>query len=263
MRRTSRILLTLLAGLGFGCQVSPSNEDPTPAPPIRILAYNIKHGRGMDGKVDLARIASVIRAQMPDVVTLQEIDKGCSRSGGVDEAVRLGELCAMHSAFGKFMDYGGGEYGMAILSRYPISEVENHMLPPGREPRSALSARVDPPTGPPFRLVGIHLYFTEEERLAQARTLVELFAEDPLPVILAGDFNSRPGSKVMELLERSWKNPDKGEDRFTFPSDRPDREIDFVLYQPADRFRVREVNVIDEPVASDHRPLLLVLEAAE
>ena len=110
--------------------------------------------------------------------------------------------------------------------------------------------------------MGIHFYRTEEERLAQARRLLdELPPVEEVPVILAGDFNSTPGSAVMELVGETFVVADKQGDCFTFPSHAADREIDFVAWRPRDRFAVVESRVVDEPVASDHRPVLLVLEA--
>ena len=234
---------------------------------VRILAYNIKHGLGMDGNVDLERVAAVIRSVEPDVVTLQEIDSVTARTGLEDQATRLGELTGMQAMFGGFMDYRGGRYGMAVLSRYPVVEWQNHRLPDGAEPRSALAARVEllKPgygKGPQLVVVGVHLYANAAERLAQAGRLVELFADEEAPVILAGDFNSIPESKVMRLLEDTggWQRPAKEGQAFTFPSEIPDREIDFILFRPRSRFSVREHRVVEETVASDHRPVLLELE---
>ena len=116
------------------------------------------------------------------------------------------------------------------------------------------------PNGSEAVVVGIHLYATAEERLAQARTVVEAFADEEAPVILAGDFNSRPGSPVMRLFEEQWANPDKGEDRLTIPSDDPRSEIDFILYRTSGAARVIHIDVVDEPLVSDHRPLFLDLE---
>ncbi len=232
------------------------------APPItlRLLAYNIKHGLGNDGQIDLERTAAVINALQPDLVALQEVDKGVERTGGVDQAQRLGELTGMHAVFGDFMEYQGGHYGMAILSRFPIAESKNHRLPAGAEPRSALAARVQmADAGREVVFVGIHLYRTLEERLCQAKRVVDAMADEATPVILAGDFNSTPDSEVMSLVRGGWTLPDKGEDRLTFSSDDPRREIDFIGYRPAGVFEVVEQRVIDEPVASDHRPVLLVL----
>lgn len=254
------VFLGVLAAGGLGAPRSAAASD---ADTLRVLIYNIRHGRGMDMEVDLPRTADVIRAQRPDVVLLQEVDRGAARSGGVDQARTLSELTGLpHHAFGAFMDYDGGEYGMALLSAHPLLEVHNHRLPPGTEPRTSLAARIDP--GAPWGeivFVGIHFYRTPEERLAQARALVEILADEAAPVILAGDFNSRPDDPVMRLVRREWSFPEKEGSPFTFPSDEPAREIDYILLRPAERFEALEHRVIDEREASDHRPVLLVLGA--
>lgn len=256
----------LLAGLSavVACSSASSHHtDPAaqrqPAT-LRILAYNIKHGLGMDGSIDLERIARVINDLHPDVVTLQEVDSAVERSSRVDQTTVLGQLTGMHSVFGTFFDYQGGRYGMALLSKYPFESYTNHLLPKGVEHRAALAARIRVgDNGPEVVVVGIHLVSTGEERYSQAARLTEIFKDEKAPVILAGDFNSRPDSDVMALLRKAWYIPDKGENHFTFPSDEPDREIDFIIYRPRDRFEIAEHRVIDEPVASDHRPLLLEL----
>jgi endonuclease/exonuclease/phosphatase family metal-dependent hydrolase len=228
--------------------------------PMRVMAYNIKHGRGMDGRVDLERIARVIEAVKPDVVTLQEVDERCGRSGDVDEAAWLGERLGMTAIFGPFMDYDGGRYGMALLSKWPIVAWENHELPPGPEPRTVLAARLRVDRGVEVVVAGVHLYGDGVQRMAQARAMLRIFETESRPVILAGDFNSRPESPVMALLGSTWTNPDKGADRFTFDSVRPDREIDYILLRPGTRFEAPTVDVLVEPVASDHRPLVLDTE---
>ena len=95
-----------------------------------------------------------------------------------------------------------------------------------------------------------------DERLAQAGAM--LAALDPnTPTILAGDFNSRPDSPVMALVAETFHDVDKGSDRLTFDSVDPRVEIDYVLVRPLGRFRGLELDVLDEPLASDHRPLVL------
>ena len=233
---------------------------PADSDTIRILAYNIHHGAGVDDVLDLPRIAGVINAQRPDLVALQEIDQGVNRTDKVLQAQRLGALTGMHAEFGEFMEYGGGRYGMAVLSRHPVEESTNHRLPDGREPRSALTVRARlAGTAQRLLFAGIHLYATEEERLAQARRLIELFGDTELPVILAGDFNSKPGSAVMELLGTHWRPSGKLGPRHTFPAPAPAREIDFVLVPKGGPFEVVDCRVVDEAVASDHRPVLAVL----
>lgn len=276
MRRSAHFILfaailaaavhTILNGSAVGLATAPGTggagvaEQDHPSVTLRLLTYNIKHGLGNDGVIDLERAAAVIESLEPDLVALQEIDRGVERTEGVDQAERLGELTGMYSAFGDFMDYQGGQYGMAILSRFPIVERENHRLPPGAEPRSALAVRVRlGDTGKEVVFVGVHLYRTLAERLCQAAKVFDAVATETVPVIVAGDFNSTPDSEVMSLVRKSWTLPDKGDDRLTFSADDPRREIDFIAYRPEEAFEVIESRVIDEPLVSDHRPVLLVL----
>jgi len=252
--RTLSLAVLLLAAIG--CSGATAGQATT----LRILAYNIHHGAGNDEVLDLERIAALIRSLEPDLVALQEIDNVVERTGGVNQAAELGRLTGMGSVFGPFMDYQGGQYGMALLSDLPFENPTNHLLPEGTEPRSSLAMRVRLPDGGELVFAGIHFYRTAEERMAQARRLLHVLEEEDAPVILAGDFNSTPDSDVMAFIGDSFVIPSKGDDHLTFSSDRPEREIDFIVYRPAGRFRVVESRVIDEPVASDHRPVLLVLE---
>jgi endonuclease/exonuclease/phosphatase family metal-dependent hydrolase len=258
--RGSRIVKTALCAVALLASSCTRGESTAPQT-LRILAYNIHHGAGLDDTLDLKRIAGVINAVTPDVVALQEVDSSVTRTGSVDQATVLSSLTGMQSVFGHFMDYQGGRYGMALLSRLPIVESTNHRLPNGEEPRTAVAARLRlPETDGEVIVIGIHFYRSEEERLAQARRLIEIYEDETVPVILAGDFNSTPGSPVMNLVGRQWSIPDKGEAHFTFPADEPEREIDFIAFRPGDRFSVVESRVIPEMVASDHRPVLLVIE---
>ena len=227
---------------------------------LRVASYNIRHAEGMDGRIDLVRIADVISRLEPDLIALQEVDKGVARTGGVDQMVKLAELTRMHAAFGKFMAYEGGEYGMGILSRWSIKEAINYVLPPGTEPRSALAARVGVRNSGEIVFVGIHLFDTAEERLAQSKALAQLFEAESAPVILAGDFNTEPEEDVLHFLKQNWTVPGKGDDRLSWPSDEPQVEIDYVMYRPGDRFKVLECRLVDEALASDHRPLVVTLK---
>lgn len=256
--RHCAFLLVRVVAVTLMLAVAPTLAADDAAPTLRILSYNIKHGRGMDGEVDLRRAAAVIERVKPDLVALQEIDHTARRSGEVDEAARLGELTGMHHAFGSFFDFDGGQYGMAILSRWPLTDVKNHRLPDGAEPRTSLAAEVRPfADRPPIVFANVHFYRTEAERLAQARAVLTALGPAKGPTIVAGDFNSRPDSAVLRLFGDGWTVPPKDEDHFTFPSDKPSVEIDYIVFRPASAFVVERIDVLDEPVASDHRPLLL------
>ncbi|MGU3470224.1 endonuclease/exonuclease/phosphatase family protein [Paenibacillus sp. D51F] len=91
---------------------------------IRFMTCNIQHGMGMDGAMDIQRTAAVIAGAGPDIVFLQEVDRFVSRSGGVDQMMRLAELTGLsHVQFGRSIDLEGGEYGNGILSRYPLQRL--------------------------------------------------------------------------------------------------------------------------------------------
>jgi endonuclease/exonuclease/phosphatase family metal-dependent hydrolase len=221
---------------------------------LRVLSYNIHHGEGTDKVFDYPRIAKIIRDLSPDIVALQEVDKGTERAAGVDQAALLGKLCRMHHAFGQGLPYQGGQYGQAILSRFPIEEVCVHPLPHqfDHEPRAALEVRVRPDGLGPVTFVGTHLCNQKaENRVQQAQRIDRLFSRhEGGSVILAGDFNSRPGSEPMKVLfDAGWVD-----------AVAPRSVIDYVLVRSCDPWKVKEVTILDEPVASDHDPVLVVLQ---
>ncbi|MFC1629488.1 endonuclease/exonuclease/phosphatase family protein [Gemmatimonadota bacterium] len=233
---------------------------------VRVLSYNIHHGEGVDGVFDLERLARVIREVDPDLVALQEVDRATTRSSGVDQAAELGRLTGLHSVFGKTMDFAGGGYGVAILSQWPILRVEDHMLPASedREPRAALSVTVEfGENGREIVFISTHFDHTRDpvDRKAQALRINELFSDEiGQPMILAGDLNAPPESEPIGILLEDWSDAAVGDPRPTSPSDGQARRIDYVLYRPAGIWRVVDVRVLDEEIASDHRPLLAVLE---
>jgi endonuclease/exonuclease/phosphatase family metal-dependent hydrolase len=255
-----------LRGLLIGVIVATAGlaaQGADPPSQVRVLTYNIRHGQGMDGRVDLSRIADVIRRLEPDVVALQEVDRATTRAGGVDQAAELGRLTGLHSVFGKAMDYAGGGYGQAILSRYPLADVQVHALPTESdcEPRCVLVARIDIGEQRELHLANTHLEHAQAMvRLCQANKLSSLLAPIRGPLILAGDLNDEPGSAVMNVLRRHWVDTAGDRADPTWPSDQPREKLDYVLLRPADPWRIVETRVIEEPMASDHRPVLVVLE---
>jgi len=238
---------------------------------IRVLSYNIHHGEGTDGKFDYERLAAVIKAHSPDLVALQEVDNKTRRASGVDQATVLGDLTGMTSLFGLAMAYDGGEYGQAILTRHPVIDTHSAPLPyvTGNEPRLAVMAQVRLGRGgPKVWFIGTHLDHTRDpaNRLAQARELNRLVGlHEDQPVILAGDLNATPESEVMAVFGSMWTDAAAavGNAQPTYPSEEPRKRIDYILFRPAERFRVIESRVIHEPVASDHAPVLAVLELVE
>ena len=269
-------LLPLLAvALLSACASAPDAPDagPPEAPlSLRVLTYNIHHGEGTDGRIDLPRIAKLISDATPDVVALQEVDVNTRRTGGVDQAAELGRLTGMRVAFARAIDHQGGQYGQAILARVAPGEVKTHGLPgkPESERRIAVAATLRPwgEKGPQVQFIGTHLDHVRDDadRLRQADEINRLFVrDDGNAVILTGDLNAVPQSEVMKKFAAHWDDAAQegggaGGASPTVPAEKPSRRIDYVLLRPKGRWRVVGVTVLDEPVASDHRPVLAVLE---
>lgn len=226
---------------------------------LRVLAYNIHHGAGMDGAIDLPRIANVIQSEKPDFVALQEVDKMVNRSGKIDQAKVLGGLLGMHHHFAKFMDYDGGEYGLAVLSKYPIIKSHTHELPDGAEPRVVLEVEAVV-NGKPVSFASIHLDWTKSPlRLAQFKALDQALANRDHPVIVAGDYNAEPNSPTMALARQSGFIIPKSDANLTWPADKPTVEIDYIVIRGMSGVKATSF-VLDERIASDHRPVVGVIQ---
>jgi endonuclease/exonuclease/phosphatase family metal-dependent hydrolase len=202
----------------------PDALPPGPAPgELRIVTYNIRAGLG-----GIDRIAEDLRRLSADVIALQEVERGTRRIQRTDQARTLAEALEMEHAFASSFSVEQGEHGLAILSRFPIRDVEILRLPKGsaRWPRVALKARIESPQGP-FRMVCTHLArpfgwptSNTRARLAQIRAILEDLREEPLPVVLAGDFNSFPISAeahaITRRLRHAWR-PWRDGPATTFP----------------------------------------------
>jgi len=263
MNRAWVCLLIACTGiLASPADVQPRDRNPASPAILRVLTYNIHHGEGLDGHFDLPRLAGIMTSEAPDLIALQEVDRGTKRANGVDQLTELGRLTRMYGVFGKTMDYQGGAYGVAVLSRMPIGRVTNRRLPgsPDREPRTALTVDVETTERRSrVQFTTTHLDQGRDlmDQVAQASVLATAWGADTAG-ILAGDLNTRPDTLTMQILARRWTDtmaeppPD--------PSGRPRRRIDYVMVTPAAAWRTLESRYLDAPLASDHQPVLTVLE---
>src|SRR5690606_25035110 len=144
-RRLSVIFASLMVSFFSSVAAEEKTEGKAEATVFRVMSYNIHHGRGMDDRVDLERIAEAIKKANPDLVALQEVDRGTRRTDGRDLTAELAKLTGMEGYFEKNIPYQGGEYGNAILSRFPILEKKNTHLRMIREneQRGALQVLVE------------------------------------------------------------------------------------------------------------------------
>jgi endonuclease/exonuclease/phosphatase family metal-dependent hydrolase len=235
---------------------------------LRVLTYNIHHGVGEDNALNLNRIASVISAANPDIVSLQEVDNGVPRSNDVNQVSRLAELTGMQWYFGKARNLDGGAYGNGVLIRQGIDIVStlNHALPnpDNTEPRAVaqlgLSLDSNSATAE-FNFFATHFaHDSPSGRQESAQFINGLVSSSAMPSILAGDMNFNPGSTAFNITDNQWIDATN----VANPGINRANQIDYIFYRSASQWDVTTAgqfirNATTE-VASDHYPLLAVLE---
>lgn len=248
------LLAFLLVSLMLSCvRQSPKNQ-PEQSFQIALMTYNVRHCAGMDLMVDYDRTAAVITEQQPDAVALQELDSMTGRSGQCYQLGELAERTHYYPVFGSAIDYDGGTYGVGILTReQPLS---TKLIPlPGEEPRVLLVVELKDNV-----LACTHLDLEESERLASVPLIVEEAQRWQKPFLLAGDWNDTLGSSLLQEMTQyftilSCDDP-------TYPADEPKERIDYVASFKTHPAEVLESHVIEEPNASDHRPIIVKLQLA-
>lgn len=264
MRSPVIIFLACVLGMHVAVgQIPPGNGNI-----IKVLTFNVLHGATTNGDFDLDVIAKVIIDADPDLVALQEVDFMTNRVGKLDLATELGWRTKMAPLFGRAMQFDGGEYGVAILSKFTYLKTVYVPLPhsKGMEPRVALIAQFQLLSGDTIQFISTHLSSERDEtdRVAQVKKINEMLLAIHQPVILAGDLNAKPGSVPIKLLEDHWQPTyDKSKPANTFPSSSPSIKIDYVMTYPLNRWKVVDAKVIDDPIASDHCAYLVTLKLTE
>lgn len=228
---------------------------------LTVLSYNIKSGFASGRGLQLDDYARAIAATAADVVLLQEVDRNRAFSRRTDQPGILGAQLGMQNAFGaNVLRSGGSQYGTAILSRFPIEESANRLLPflPGKgmQQRGLLHATIDV-DGVPVSLYSTHLQNrSEPSRMAQARAINQVMAADPLPKVLGGDMNAHPTSAPMRTLAAtmvdSWPSSGAGPG-FTHPSVNLRGRIDYLLHGGSGITPL--ASSVPAVTLSDHRPV--------
>lgn len=246
--RFCRILLLLLVTLPYSNLLRGQS---TELMPLRILSYNIRHGAGMDDVVNLERQAAVINGCEPDIVGLQEVDSIVPRSGNVNEAGRLGTLCGMYATFGPAIPLSNGKYGVAVLSKEKPLSVTNIPLP-GVEKRTLLVCEFEQ-----YVFACTHLDLDASNRLASVPIILEEAKRWTKPFLICGDWNDKPTSEFITQMKKNFTLLcETGAKGYSYPADNPTACIDYVATLGRTAMKLNST-VIDEPVASDHRPLLV------
>jgi len=260
MKKTVKIfvLLILLVGLTLKGIAQKQNIR------LKILTYNIYHGATMNNDFNLSKIAYVINSTKPDLVALQEVDLKTNRAKKMDLITELAKQTGLIPLFGRAMYYDDGEYGEGILSKYSFIKTHRHLLPntDNHEPRAALEILIELPGGDIIRFIGTHLDHTEDDtnRKNQVKEINRIFIADDYPTILAGDLNAVPESKVLSNMKSLWEDACNDDNAKTFPANKPDRRIDYIMYKPVDRWKLIDYKVICDKIASDHCAVLCTFE---
>lgn len=272
MRMTCLLLVAVLAAAcskGKGGTPEPAGPDTTGTSVkvnIKVMSYNIRRGIPMNStEINLQGTADVINAIQPDLVALSEVDRYTRRSGvTVDQAKELGRLTGMYHYFTRAIAHDGGEYGDAVLSRLPLLDSARYALPvaiPGSELRSVAMVTVEK-EGMRIHFASTHLdhLAREENRLLQAGEIVNTVVPQITgPLIIAGDLNALPASGTISTLKQAF-TPGCLSCAFTFPSDKPERTIDYIMYRSSADFRVISYGPVTGKLASDHLPVVSVLQ---
>ncbi len=264
----SFVIITILNGCEFGDNNS-DNTDMTVKEPaqirnvIKVLSFNIHAGKTVDGVLNLNAMADIINQSDADIVALQEVDVNTNRGGKIDMAKQLAEQTGMYYVFGEAMDFDGGQYGNAILSKINLSHIENIKLPLGKEPRAAIKANAMLIGGESINVISTHFdAWGEVNRINSSYQLSDKFAVGNNLSLLIGDLNDVPLSTTIQNLSANWGLTDPNGDVPTFPASAPTKKIDYIMFYPQKRWRVLDIQVINNTV-SDHLPYLATLEVID
>jgi endonuclease/exonuclease/phosphatase family metal-dependent hydrolase len=268
--RAGRLSAAIIAAFAIASACAPiARQDFA----LRVLVFNIHAGKDASGKPNLDEVANLVRATDADIVLLQEVDRGTRRSGNVDQVKVLSGDTGFESAFGRSLDYDGGQYGMAVMSRTRFEDAEAIPLPAkpqqpraggAIEPRAALATIVRTPLGS-LHVVTTHLDAStgDEYRLQETEQLLKILrarlATGAL-LLAGGDFNAEPESRVLARLRAAglrdaWTECGRG-DGLTYPAVKPVKRIDYLFLTGS--LTCTSARVIDSTV-SDHRPLLVTV----
>ena len=226
---------------------------------LKLMSYNIKNANGMDNVCNFQRIANVINNASPDVVAIQEVDSMTNRSGQKYVLGEIADRTQMHGYFAPAIDYDGGKYGIGLLTNQVPLRLQTLPLPGREEARTLILAEFTD-----YIYCCTHMSLTEEDRLKSLELVKAFTSSSTKPLFLAGDMNAEPESGFIKELQKDFQilsNPKQ----HTFPAPDPKETIDYIatLKQNAKGFAVISAKVINEPMASDHRPILVELRTAE
>ena len=222
---------------------------------LKLMSYNIRNAKGMDNVRNVQRIANVINNEAPDVVAVQELDSMTTRSNQTFVLAEVAERTQMHASYAPAIDFQGGKYGIGILSKDKPLDIQTYPLPGREEKRMLMVAEFND-----YFFACTHLSLTEEDRLTSLEIIKNSVKSNQKLFFLAGDLNDTPNSKFIQALQEDFliltntKKP-------TYPAPEPKETIDYIAAWKGntDNFANLSAQVVEGPLASDHRPLTVQL----
>ncbi|MFA5858503.1 MAG: endonuclease/exonuclease/phosphatase family protein [Elusimicrobiota bacterium] len=268
------------------------SNDQVTGTEIKIMTYNIHHGADAENKFTLDKIAEFIKSENPDLVGIQEVLNMVDSKDCTDQVAYLKKYTGLHPVFNPNVIKDKYTYGVMCLSKYPVKKYEHRLLPSIEylnnfsEQRGCIISTVEIGKTTVTFIV-THLGLTQEEQLLQAKELMKISAGIEGYKIMVGDFNEevyktvkhkvigstqtvniQEYSPVMEELlgEKPQRlRKDRYADAFmgtkpgetsTFPADKSDIRIDYVLISPELYKGITEKRVVPS-LLSDHLPLIV------
>ena len=226
---------------------------------LKLMSYNIRNAKGMDNVRNVQRIANVIINEMPDVVAIQEIDSMTTRSNQTYVLGEIAERTQMYANYAPAISFQGGKYGIGILSKEKPLSIKTYPLPGREEERMLMVAEFED-----YFFACTHLSLTEEDRLASLDIFKRSAETSNKPFFLAGDLNDTPDSKFIQGLQKDFQVLTSTK-ASTYPSTEPKETIDYIAaWKPTNTsFAALSSQVVEEPLASDHRPISVNLRMAK
>lgn len=256
MKTSHFYILLVLLSFSTGCSNKNRQKDNPKVLSLKIASYNVRNAKGMDDEVDFDRVANVINKMNVDAITIQELDSATQRSKGLVVLDELAKRTNMIASYNASIEFGGGKYGNGILTNEQPHRVEAIALPGREEKRSLLIVELEH-----YVVCCTHLSLNEDDRKESIKLIQQHTDKYQLkPVFLAGDLNALPNSDEIKDLSSSWILLSDST-KATYPSDIPTEVIDYIFLKSNKAFSniIKSAAVVDEPMASDHRPLWVEL----
>ena len=223
---------------------------------MNILTYNIRAGRGIDNFRSLDRVAGELLRWNADIICLQEVEQWEPGHGYGDQPTLLSKALSMNALFHGVLPLAHYNYGIALLTKLPITKINTYLLPSEDEQRGLIHAQVASEGGV-ISVFCTHLGLGSAERVNQATFISGIMNAVAGPKVICGDFNETSDKQAVKTLIKKSGLCDMatelGSEEFTFPADTPTHRIDYIL--ATKDVKAEAIRVMESP-ASDHRPIL-------